>query len=113
MAGILTSVSEAIKAASFVYGKARGGSGFPWGWRQFDNLTDPYPRWQYNGKGDDSFDLTASAGNPADNSAVVICLGKIANVFPEPRLQVVELDADGNWQPVEDHPALDLLSEPN
>jgi HK97 family phage portal protein len=114
MAGILTSFSEAIKAASFVYGKTRGAaSGFPWGWGRFDNLTDPYPRWQYNGKQGDAFDVTASAGNPADNSAVVICLGKIANVFPEPRLQVVELDSDGNWQPVEDHPALDLLSEPN
>lgn len=112
---VKTGAMVAVKAASFIYGRLRQGyplSNTLYGFPRFDNLTDPWPRTSYNRTGD-TLDLNASAGDVSCNSAVVICLGKIANVFPEPRLEVVERQSDGTWKPIEDHPALDLLSEPN
>ena len=78
------------------------------------------------GRGDGSFsawrmgtlpgsqlDVEELAGDVLLNGAVAICLGWMADNFPEPHLRVTRGTRDGQPDPVFDHPLPRLIADPN
>lgn len=60
-----------------------------------------------------SYDVVSEAGDLRMNGAVAICLGWIAQNFPEPELQVVRGWRDGVPEPVFGHLLTELIRAPN
>lgn len=106
MAGLLSRFSSATKAFRMVWSRSGGD-----GWGSFNKLTDPW--WERAGVAAPSDIPAAVAEHPERNSAVTICLGWIADNFPEPVLEVAEPKADGTWNAVPAHPLTQLLDAPN
>lgn len=59
------------------------------------------------------FDYESEAGDPALNGVVAICLGWIADNFPEAELRVVHDVEDGMPDPVHGHALTELVADPN
>lgn len=97
---------KALHAPAFsAYGGQGSGTG---GWGGV-----PYAPWLPGAK----FDYQAEAGDLWRNSAVAICLAWIADNFVEPALVVKRRIAGepdpANWEPIQGHPLVRLLENPN
>jgi HK97 family phage portal protein len=113
--GPLARFEAAVKAFRMTFsGGTSGSRGSLYGYPRFDNLTDPWPRTDYNR--DTTYDLTAGAGRLHQNSAVAICLNFIATSFSEPLFQVTEADEEEDEKPkkrIPRHPMVKLIRRPN
>ena len=52
-------------------------------------------------------------GDGSKSDIVMACVGWLMRVFPEPPLTMARRNADGDLEPIADHPMLDLLESPN
>lgn len=95
----------ALRGLPFPGYNTRGGSGGGYGYGGMYGFNGTLPG--------SNRDVARQAGDPSQNGAVSICLGWMADQFPEPELQVQRRQRDKTWVPVENHPLLPLLAMPN
>lgn len=60
----------------------------------------------------DGLDIAALRGEPLENATVAICVDRMAQALPDAP-PFLEQKSGQEWKRVDDHPALDLLRQPN